>query len=128
MKIITTINEMQDYSDRLRDQGDRIGFVPTMGFLHEGHLSLMRQARDDNHALVVSIFVNPTQFGPREGIDTYPRDLEGDLESLKKLGVHAVFSPEADEMFPSGYRSYVTVEDLSRRLCGRRHGVHVWTI
>ena len=115
---------MQDHSDRLRDQGDRIGFVPTMGFLHEGHLSLMRRARDDNHALVVSIFVNPTQFGPGEDYKSYPRDLERDASLCREVGCDVLFTPSADEMYPENSVTTVLVSDLTQTLCGASRPGH----
>jgi len=124
MKIITTISQMQNHSDRLRDQGDRIGFVPTMGFLHEGHLSLMRQAREDNHALVVSIFVNPTQFGPDEDFASYPRDLEKDASLCREVGSDVLFTPGADEMYPQGNVTTITVAGLTDTLCGASRPGH----
>jgi len=124
MKIITTISEMQDHSNRLRDQGDRIGFVPTMGFLHEGHLSLMRKAREDNHALVVSIFVNPTQFGPGEDYSSYPRDLEKDASLCREVGCDVLFTPGADEMYPQGNVTTVSVTGLTEALCGASRPEH----
>ncbi|MGD8352690.1 MAG: pantoate--beta-alanine ligase [Pseudomonadota bacterium] len=124
MKIITTIDQMQDHSLRLRDQGDRIGFVPTMGFLHEGHLSLLRRAREDNHALVVSIFVNPTQFGPTEDYDSYPRDLEKDATLCREVGTDVLFTPSAEEMYPPETVTKVTVPGLTERLCGASRPGH----
>lgn len=115
---------MQDHSDRLRDHGDRIGFVPTMGFLHEGHLSLMRQARQDTHALVVSIFVNPTQFGPGEDYDSYPRDLEKDASLCTEVGCDVLFTPGADEMYPHGNVTTVSVAGLTETLCGASRPGH----
>jgi pantoate--beta-alanine ligase len=124
MKIITTISEMQDHSDRLRDQGDRIGFVPTMGFLHEGHLSLMRKAREENHALVVSIFVNPTQFGPGEDYASYPRDLEKDASLCQEVGCDVLFTPGDQEMYLQGYVTTVSVSGLTETLCGASRPGH----
>ena len=124
MKIITTISEMQDHSNRLRDQGDRIGFVPTMGFLHEGHLSLMRKAREENHALVVSIFVNPTQFGPGEDYASYPRDLEMDASLCQEVGCDVLFTPGADEMYPQDNVTTVSVSGLTESLCGASRPGH----
>lgn len=124
MKIITTISEMQDHSARLTDQGDRIGFVPTMGSLHEGHLSLMRQARDETHALVVSIFVNPTQFGPEEDFGSYPRDLEKDASLCREVGCDVLFTPSAEEMYPQGSVTTVSVAELTKPLCGSTRPGH----
>lgn len=124
MKIITTITEMQDHSDRLRHQGDRIGFVPTMGFLHEGHLSLMRRAREENQALVVSIFVNPTQFGPDEDYDTYPRDLEKDASLCREVGCDVLFTPGVDEMYPQSSVTTVSVAGMTETLCGASRPGH----
>jgi pantoate--beta-alanine ligase len=124
MKIITTIEQMLEHSLRLRDQGDRIGFVPTMGFLHEGHLSLMRKAREDNHALVVSIFVNPTQFGPGEDYSSYPRDLEKDASLCREVGCDVLFTPGADEMYPQGNVTTVSVTGLTEALCGASRPEH----
>jgi len=124
MKIITTIDQMQKHSDRLRNQGDRIGFVPTMGFLHEGHLSLMRQARVDNHALVVSIFVNPTQFGPDEDYDSYPTDLEKDASLCRETGCDILFTPGTDEMYPENNVTKVSVAGLTETLCGASRPGH----
>ncbi len=109
---------MQTHTDRLRDQGDRIGFVPTMGFLHEGHLSLMRAASKENHTLVVSIFVNPTQFGPGEDLEAYPRDLERDSDLCKEVGTNLLFVPSADEMYPDNFATSVEVSGISDVLCG----------
>jgi len=124
MKIITTISQMQDHSDRLRDQGDRIGFVPTMGYLHEGHASLIRKARDDNHALVASIFVNPTQFGPGEDYNSYPRDLERDTSLCRELGCDVLFTPSAEEMYPRDNVTTVSVAGLTETLCGASRPGH----
>lgn len=115
---------MHNHSDRLRDQGDRIGLVPTMGFLHEGHLSLMRRAREENHALVVSIFVNPTQFGPDEDYDSYPRDLEKDASLCREMGCDVLFTPAADEMYPEGNVTTVSIAGLTETLCGASRPGH----
>ncbi len=118
MKIITTISEMQALSESLRREGKRIGFVPTMGFLHEGHLSLMRTARSENDVSVASIFVNPTQFGPNEDLDRYPRDAEGDRRKCEAAGVDILFLPQAKEMYPEKPSVFVTVEGISDILEG----------
>ncbi|HEX2228272.1 MAG TPA: pantoate--beta-alanine ligase, partial [Candidatus Binatia bacterium] len=118
MKIIERIDEMRGWSDAERCQGRRIAFVPTMGFLHDGHLALVRQARDGGDRLVVSIFVNPSQFAPHEDWSAYPRDLQRDLTLLQKEGVDVVFHPSAAEMYPDGFQTSVQVEKLSARMCG----------
>jgi pantoate--beta-alanine ligase len=118
MKIIEQIDEMRCWSDAKRRQGRRIAFVPTMGFLHDGHLALVRQGREVGDSLVVSIFVNPSQFAPHEDWSAYPRDLERDLKLLQKEGVDIVFHPSAAEMYPDGFQTSVHIENLSARLCG----------
>jgi len=118
MRIIKNIKEMQATSMGLLREGKTIGFVPTMGALHEGHLSLVRAAKKDNDIVVVSIFVNPLQFGPREDFERYPRDLEGDSEKLREEGVDILFFPDMREMYPSDFRTYVEVQGLSEKLCG----------
>ncbi|HEX9015867.1 MAG TPA: pantoate--beta-alanine ligase [Chloroflexota bacterium] len=115
MRRLLTIPELRD---ALRDPRGTVGLVPTMGFLHAGHMSLVKTARDENDVVVVTIFVNPTQFGPNEDLATYPRDMERDLSLLEVAGVDFVFTPEASEMYPSGYSSYVTVEGLTDKLEG----------
>jgi pantoate--beta-alanine ligase len=99
-------------------RGKSIGFVPTMGALHDGHLSLVRRSKEENHTTVVSIFVNPIQFGPAEDFQNYPRDTEGDLEKLRKEDVDILFMPDASLMYPAGFSTHVEVEELSGRLCG----------
>jgi pantoate--beta-alanine ligase len=118
MKTVTAIAEMQALADSLRTQGKTIGFVPTMGFLHEGHLSLMRRAREENDVVVASIFVNPTQFGPQEDLDSYPRDAEGDAGKCSSTGVDILFLPTAAEMYPETPSVFVTVEGLDDVLEG----------
>ncbi len=124
MRVVESVKEMQELSERLRREGKRIGFVPTMGYFHEGHLSLMRAARKLCDVLVVSIFVNPTQFGPGEDYERYPRDLERDLRLAQKEGVDVVFVPSEKEMYPEGYQTYVEVVELSKPLCGRSRPGH----
>lgn len=109
---------MKETSKRYLYNGKTIGFVPTMGALHEGHLSLVKRARSENDIVVVSIFVNPIQFGPAEDFEKYPRDIEGDMEKLKREGVNILFMPDARSMYPEGFSSYITVKDLSDKLCG----------
>ncbi len=118
MKKIQKISEMQEISDGLKRTGKRIGLVPTMGYLHEAHLSLVRKAKEFYDIVVVSIFVNPTQFGLGEDFERYPRDEEGDSAKLEKEGVDFIFIPEVNEMYPSGYQTYVEVEEVSKGLCG----------
>jgi len=124
MEIITGIDQMKKKVRELKSEGKTIGFVPTMGFLHEGHLSLVRESMRRADVTVISIFVNPTQFGPGEDLKDYPRDLKRDSELLKKEGVDYLFIPEADEMYPEGYKTYVEVRDLQHKLCGRSRPVH----
>ena len=118
MKRVVSISEMKALSEKWRAQGKKIAFVPTMGFLHEGHLSLVRMGRSLGDCLVVSIFVNPLQFGPSEDFREYPRDLERDAILLEKEGVDVLFCPEAEEMYPPGFQTYVEVEELTKGLCG----------
>ena len=124
MQIITTTSEMQSLAESLRNQGRTIGFVPTMGCLHEGHLSLMRRARQECDAVIVSIFVNPTQFGPREDFDRYPRDDEGDRAKCGSAGVDILFMPVASAMYPEKPFVFVTVEGLSDILEGAARPGH----
>lgn len=124
MDIINTIAGMKKAVKELRQQGRRIGFVPTMGYLHEGHLSLVRACRQEADSTVVSIFVNPIQFGPREDFHRYPRDLERDRSLLEKEGVDILFYPSAEEMYPVGFRTYVEVTGLQDVLCGRSRPGH----
>ena len=119
MKVITGIREMQMAAGELRRSGNRIGMVPTMGFLHEGHLSLMRIAREHADVLVTSIFVNPTQFGPTEDFSKYPRDIERDTRLAASAGTDILFAPTAAEMYPDGYATYVSVERITGVLEGK---------
>ena len=118
MEIVNTIKGMKELSARWRGEGLTVGFVPTMGYLHEGHLSLVRASVEQCDRTVVSIFVNPTQFGPGEDFERYPRDTERDLSLLHPLGVDAVFMPEVEEFYPEGYQTYVEVTEITNRLCG----------
>lgn len=124
MDTIHSIDEMRGYAARVKAEGKRISFVPTMGFLHEGHVSLIRGARKRGDLCVVSIFVNPTQFGAGEDFQSYPRDLERDTEIARENGVDALFAPGAAEMYPGGYQTYVDVEEITRELCGASRPGH----
>jgi len=122
--VIDSIAEMKAIRTQARKADRRIGFVPTMGALHEGHLSLMRAARADSDLAVASVFVNPTQFGPNEDLDAYPRQLAMDAESAEGVGIDIIFAPSAAEMYPDGYGSYVGVRRLTEGLCGRARPGH----
>jgi len=124
MKIWKTIEEMRSASSAARREGKRFGFVPTMGALHEGHLSLVRAAKAKSDVVAVSIFVNPLQFGPTEDLAKYPRSFERDRALLEKEAVDIVFAPQPEEMYPKGGVTYVTVEGLSEKLCGRSRPGH----
>ena len=116
--IVTDIGEMRRISDRKRADGLKIGLVPTMGALHEGHLSLIRRAVECSDFLVVSIFVNPAQFGPNEDFTNYPRNLGGDARLVEAAGAQLIFAPGSSGMYPDGYATFVTVERLTGTLCG----------
>jgi pantoate--beta-alanine ligase len=118
MQVVQKIHEMQEIADRLRSEKRCIGFVPTMGYLHEGHLSLVKKAKEFCDSVVVSIFVNPTQFGPGEDFKRYPRDEEGDKAKLEAEGVDFLLIPEGDEMYPNRYQACVEVGEVSKGLCG----------
>ncbi len=124
MRVIKSVKEMQAISRSYFRTGKEVGFVPTMGYLHEGHLSLVRRAREENDIVVVSIFVNPTQFGPNEDYERYPRDEARDRELLKAEGVDYLFLPSVEEMYPKGYSTFVEVEGLTEGLCGARRPGH----
>ncbi|OGG56075.1 MAG: pantoate--beta-alanine ligase [Candidatus Handelsmanbacteria bacterium RIFCSPLOWO2_12_FULL_64_10] len=124
MQIIRLIPDMQRTADALRAAGRRIGFVPTMGYLHEGHASLIRHARTRSDAVVVSIFVNPRQFGPGEDYQGYPRDLDRDLRLIRETGGDIVFIPAPEEMYPVDFTTSVHVEGLTEGLCGASRPAH----
>ncbi len=119
MEVIKSIEEMKKWSYFKNAQSQKIGFVPTMGCLHEGHLSLVKRSLQDCDSTVVSIYVNPAQFGPTEDLDSYPSSLEEDLAQLQSLGVDVVFLPTSESMYPKGYKSYVHVEKITEHLCGK---------
>jgi len=118
MFICHTVADIRKFVREARTRGQTVGFVPTMGYLHEGHLELMRRAKERCDVVVVSIFVNPTQFGPKEDFARYPRDLERDVNMAGEVGVDAVFNPSVEEIYPAGYCTYVEVERVTERLCG----------
>ena len=124
MKICNTIRDIRTASRAARRTGMRLGLVPTMGALHEGHLSLIRAAKASCQVVVASIFVNPTQFGPNEDLARYPRPFERDRELLENEGVDLLFAPSVDEMYPSGAVTWVTAEELSAKLDGRSRPGH----
>src|ERR1051326_4088516 len=124
MKIYRTVDEMRAAVKQARREGKRVGFVPTMGALHDGHLSLVRAARVQCDVVVVSIFVNPTQFGPNEDFGKYPRSFDQDKTMLQGEGVSAIFYPSVEEMYQPGATTWVTVEGLSERLDGRSRPGH----
>ena len=124
MEIIRTISWMKEASREARAENQIVGLVPTMGALHEGHLSLIRRAKSECSKVLASIFVNPTQFGPKEDFAKYPRTFESDVEKLTAAGVDAVFAPEAAEIYPANYQTYVNVDGISERLEGRARPGH----
>ncbi|MDD5451434.1 MAG: pantoate--beta-alanine ligase [Desulfovibrionales bacterium] len=124
MKIIKSVARMQSLAMQKRTEGKRIALVPTMGFFHAGHISLMTYARKRCDLLVVSIFVNPMQFGPSEDLERYPRDLKRDRVMAEKAGADVLFCPSAQDMYPRGFQTYVEVEQLTQPLCGRRRPGH----
>ncbi|NMD09794.1 MAG: pantoate--beta-alanine ligase [Acidobacteria bacterium] len=124
MKIIATVEEMGRAVREERRRGRSISLVPTMGFLHEGHLSLVRLSRVAADITVVSLFVNPTQFGPKEDLNTYPRDFERDAAMLRAEGADYLFAPAAEDMYASEHRTFVEVRDLQDKLCGRSRPGH----
>ncbi len=118
IKVIIRATEMQEYSERMRSAGKTVAFVPTMGFLHKGHLSLIKEGRKLGDYLVVSIFVNPSQFSPGEDFESYPRNFDKDLKLLQKEGVDVIFSPNEDELYQDGFQTYVELKNLPNHLCG----------
>ena len=124
MKIVTTVKEVRELVKGWKKEGQSVGFVPTMGYLHEGHGSLISAARKDNDKVVVSIFVNPMQFGPTEDLESYPRDLEKDSAYCESLGADLIFHPEASEMYTDGFSSFVDMSVLTEELCGLSRPVH----
>ncbi|MCG6533394.1 MAG: pantoate--beta-alanine ligase [Syntrophales bacterium LBB04] len=124
MKIISSIREMQAFSEFARNSGQKISFVPTMGYFHDGHLSLMREGRQRADCLAISIYVNPTQFGPSEDFEKYPRNFERDKDLADGVGVDVIFYPEDNEMYPELYQTYVNVENVTENLCGMSRPGH----
>lgn len=124
MEICYTVAEVRKQVKEWKKEGLTIGFVPTMGYLHEGHKSLMEEARKENDKVVVSIFVNPMQFGPTEDLESYPRDLEKDSKFCESLGADLIFHPEPEEMYHDGFSSFVDMTVLTEELCGLSRPVH----
>lgn len=125
MQVFNSVNKMQEWSKKQKLEGKSIGLVPTMGYLHDGHLSLVKEAVKNCDIVVVSIFVNPIQFGIGEDFEEYPRDIQRDQELLAKENVHAVFAPSIKDMYPKGYNTFVEVEGgITKKLCGASRPGH----
>ena len=124
MKVTKTVKETRDLIKNCKREGKTIGHVPTMGFQHEGHASLSKRCRKENDIVVVSDFVNPTQFGPTEDLEAYPRDFKRDSELCESLGADVIFHPEPEEMYADGFCSYVDMNGLTTELCGKSRPVH----
>jgi pantoate--beta-alanine ligase len=124
MKVIKTISEMKELASQARGAGKIITFVPTMGYFHEGHLSLMKEGRRRGDLLVVSLFVNPTQFAPHEDFKSYPRDFDRDRKMVEDVGVDILFAPETVEMYPPDHQTIVRVEKVTQNLCGKSRPIH----
>lgn len=124
MDICYTIKDVRERVNAWKREGLTVGFVPTMGYLHEGHKSLMQAARKNNDKVVVSVFVNPMQFGPNEDLESYPRDFEKDSALCKSVGVDLIFHPEPEEMYADGFCSYVDMNGLTTELCGKSRPIH----
>lgn len=124
MNILTTIDEVRTQIKAWKKEGLSIGFVPTMGYLHEGHMSLMKKARTENDKVVASIFVNPMQFGPTEDLEAYPRDLDRDAAMCEEVGVDLIFHPEPSEMYKDSFCSFVDMTGVTDALCGKSRPVH----
>ena len=124
MKVFGTVKEVRDQVKRWRARGLSVGLVPTMGFLHEGHGSLISKAVEQNDRVVVSVFVNPTQFGPGEDLEAYPRDMDRDSAYCESLGANVIFHPEPSEMYDPDFTTYVNMEVLSETLCGVTRPIH----
>ncbi len=124
MKIIRSVKQMQVFSENLRNSGKTIGLVPTMGFLHEGHISLIKLAKQHADNVIVSIFVNPMQFGPSEDFNDYPRDFGKDVQKIQEAGGECVFTPEVNQIYPDGFQTSLTVDRVSKNLCGVSRPTH----
>lgn len=124
IKVVHTIEEVREEVKKYRSEGLSVGFVPTMGYLHEGHQSLIKRAVEENDRVVVSIFVNPMQFGPTEDLETYPRDLEADTRLCEATGANLIFNPEPEEMYAKGFCSFVDMNGLTKELCGKSRPIH----
>jgi pantoate--beta-alanine ligase len=124
MEVIKTIKDMKEFSSQTRRAGKTIAFVPTMGYFHDGHLSLMREGRRRGNLLIISLFVNSTQFGPNEDFKNYPRDFERDSKMAEEVGVDVLFAPEASDLYPLNHQTIVRVEKVTQNLCGRSRPIH----
>jgi pantoate--beta-alanine ligase len=124
MQVISSIPEMQNFSESLRRKGQIISFVPTMGYFHDGHLNLMKEGKRRSQSVVVSIYVNPTQFGPGEDFEKYPRDFERDAALARGIDVDIIFTPTNRDMYPEDYQTYVNVEETTKNLCGLSRPAH----
>lgn len=124
MTIIRSIKKMMAVSRQLAAEGKTIGLVPTMGFLHQGHLSLIQKAKKKSDIVITTIFVNPAQFAPGEDLDKYPRDEKGDIKKIKEAGGEIVFIPKTSDIYPDGYETYVEVEELTKTLEGKKRPTH----
>lgn len=124
MEVIKTISQLRDIIKEWKRNGYTIGFVPTMGYLHEGHESLIKKSVEENHKTVVSVFVNPTQFGPTEDLDKYPRNMERDKELCLRNNVDIIFNPEVEEMYNKDFSTVINMNNLTKELCGKSRPTH----
>lgn len=124
MRVVKTVSEIREQVKSWKSEGLKVALVPTMGYLHEGHMSLIKRASKENDKVVVSIFVNPTQFGPNEDLEDYPRDLEKDKLTCEESGASIIFNPEPYEMYVDGFCTYVETENLTKELCGKSRPIH----